>query len=69
MAKFIEVTERGDKTKVLINIDKIISVQEQENGLAYIEVEISPDCECGWGVPCTESYVDVYNYLATFEFI
>lgn len=69
MAKFIEVTERGDKTKVLINIDKIISVQEQENGLAYIEVEISPDCTCGWGVPCAESYVDVYNYLATFEFI
>ena len=67
MAKFIEVTDRGDEKRVLINTDKIISVQEQENGLAYVEVQLTDDCEMGYGVPCIEAYTFVANLLALSE--
>lgn len=65
MTKFIEVTDRGDGKKVLINVNQIFAIHEQENGLAYVEIHITDDCEMGFGVACMESYIELYNQLCT----
>ena len=67
MAKFIEVTDRGDGRRVLINTDKIVSVQEQENGLAHVDLSLTDDCETIYGISCMETYVFVANLLASLE--
>lgn len=69
MAKFIEVTERGDKRKWLISIDKILSINEDENGLAVIVMGISSDCESTFTICCLETYVELFNTLYVFEMI
>lgn len=69
MAKFIEVTDRRDGKKVLINIDNIINVQEQENGMAYVELHLGDSCDMGYGVACMESYVEIYNEFATYDYV
>lgn len=68
MAKFIEVTNRSDKKKRLIAIDKIISVIEEPDGKAFIEFYV-PDKYGVVGMACEQSYVDVFNYFATYEYI
>ncbi len=69
MAKFIEVTDRGDKTKELINIENILSISEEPNGLAFIELKTFPDTEKSYGFPCMETYTEIYNYLAECLYI
>ncbi len=71
MSKFIEITDRGDKNKSLVSIDKIIFVEQHENGLAFINTFISYDCENTFGLSCYETYVEVFNMLceAGFKFI
>ena len=64
MIKFIQLTERGDGTKLLFNVDKIVSVREEANGLAYVDVCIGSDVDDILGMPCMETYTDVYNELA-----
>lgn len=63
MAKFIEVTERGDGKKHLLNIDSIVSITEQDNGLAFIELIGSYDCDTIYGIACMELYIDIYNVI------
>ena len=68
MAKFIEVTNRNDKKKRLISIEQIISVIEEPDGKAFIEFYAPHKSKIN-GMSCVESYVDVYNYFATYEYI
>ncbi len=66
---FLEVTERGDKTKSLINIDKIISIGEDENGLAVIVLAISSDCDSTSTLACLETYIEIFNTLCEMELV
>lgn len=68
MAKFIELTDRGDGTKVLFNVDKIVSIREEANGLCFVDVNIGSDDEA-LGMPCMETYTAVYNELSAYEYI
>lgn len=68
MTKFIEVTDRSNGKKRLIAIDKIISIFEEPDGKAFIEVATDKR-KCPVGLYCAESYVDIYNYFATYEYI
>lgn len=69
MAKFIEVTERGDGKKHLLNTDSIVSITEQDNGLAFVEQIGSYDCDTIYGIACMERYIDIYNELIACECI
>ncbi len=70
MVKFYEFTDRGDGHKVLINIDRIASIIEEENGLVFVEKYVGDTDSCDViGMPCAEKYIDVYNDLCEREFI
>ncbi len=69
MAKFIEVTDRGDKTKFLISIDKIVFVAEAKNGLADITIHVNDKSDTTFTIPCAETYVELFNTFCEFEMI
>lgn len=69
MAKFIELTDRGDGKKVLFNVDKIVSIREEANGLVFVDVNIGSDDDTVLGMPCMETYTAVYNELMAYEYI
>ncbi|MDE7107177.1 MAG: hypothetical protein K2O39_02520 [Clostridiales bacterium] len=69
MTKFIQLTERGDGKRVLFNVNKIVSIREEANGLCFVDVNIGNDDDTVLGLPCLESYTSVYNELAAYDYI
>ena len=64
MAKFIEVTEIWG-AKVLLNVEKIMSVFDELDGV-FIEVGLDKDGE-SIGISVSESYAEIKNKIQNCE--
>lgn len=69
MAKFIELTDREDSTKRLININEIVGFHKEPDGCAFVEVRFYGETDGIWGFYAVEQYDAIYNELIACDVV
>ncbi|MDE6294113.1 MAG: hypothetical protein K2L88_05790 [Clostridiales bacterium] len=69
MAKFIELTDREDGIKRLININEIVGFHEEADGCAFVEVRSNVQTNDMWGFYTVEQYKAIYNELIACDVV